>query len=99
MMNPRNFFKNVKEIGRMVRVGKPPQRVIQVCPVCFMDSLSKQSSFLTFIVPTTYICDNCNYTGPIFAEVDFEEYPKLLEEMDKDSQLIPSDIEDSDNDS
>ena len=99
MMNPRNFFKNVKEIGKMVRVGKPPHRVIHVCPICFMDSLSKQSSFLTFIVPTTYICHNCNYTGPIFAEVDFEEYPKLLEEMKKDSGPISSDMEDIDNDS
>lgn len=98
-MNPRNFFKNVKEIGKMVRVGKPPHRVIHVCPICLMDSLSRQSSFLTFIVPTKYICHNCNYTGPIYAEVDLEEYPRLLEEMTKEAALIPSDMEDYENDS
>ena len=98
-MNPRNFFKNVKEIGKMVRVGKPSHRVIHVCPVCFKDSLSRQSSFLTFIAPTTYVCHSCNYTGPIYAEIDFEEYPKLLEEMTKESELIQSDMEEYDNDS
>jgi len=97
-MNPRNFFKNIKDIGKMVRVGKPLNPVIHVCPICFNDSLSKQSSFLTFIVPPTYICHNCSYTGPIFAEVDFEEYPRLLEEMAKESTLIPSDMEDTDDD-
>jgi len=94
MIKPRDFFKNIKEIGRMVRVGKPSHRVIQVCPICFMDSLSIQSSFLTFIVPTTYLCHNCNYNGPIFAEVDFDEYPRLLEEMTEETASISSDTED-----
>lgn len=97
MKKPRDFFKNVKEIGKMVRVGKPSHRVIHVCPICFMDSLSTQSSFLTFIIPTTYICHNCNYSGPIYAEVDFDEYPKLLDEMAKENALIPSDIGEGDN--
>jgi predicted RNA-binding Zn-ribbon protein involved in translation (DUF1610 family) len=99
MMNTRNFFKNIKEIGKMVRVGSPSHPVIQVCPVCFIDSLSRQTSFLTFIVPTTYLCHNCGYTGPIFAEVDFEEYPRLLEEMSKETALVSSDMEESNNDS
>lgn len=97
-MNTRNFFKNVKEIRKMVRVGKPSNPVIQVCPICFMNSLSRQSSFLTFITPTNYICHNCNYNGPIYAEVDFEEYPRFLEEMSKEEANIPPDMEEIDDD-
>ncbi len=97
-MKTSNFFKNVREISKMVRVGKPSHPIIHVCPICFVDSLSRQSSFLTFIVPTTYICHNCGYTGPIYAEVDFKDYPKLLEEMRKETPIIPSDMEELDND-
>ena len=97
-MSSRNFFRNVKEISKMVRVGKPSHPVVQVCPVCLMDTLTKQSSFLTFIVPTTYVCNNCDYSGPIYAEVDIEEYPTLLEKMSQESADISRDMEDLEDD-
>ncbi len=98
-MKTRNFFKNVREISKMVRVGKPTHPIIRVCPICFIDSLSRESTFLTFIVPATYTCHNCGYTGPIYAEVDFKDYPRLLEEISTDIAINPSEMEEFDNDS
>lgn len=98
-MNVRNFLKNFREIRKMTRVGKPSHPVIQVCPICFINSLSQQSTFLKFLIPTSYVCTNCGYTGPIYAEVDIKEYPKILEEMEKESGVILSDREEVNDDS
>jgi hypothetical protein len=92
-MKTRNFFKNIREIRKMVRVGKPTDPIIRVCPICFIDSLSRQSTFLTFIVPASYTCHNCGYTGPIYAEVDLKDYPRLLEEMSTEIEINPSELE------
>ncbi|MHA2164514.1 MAG: hypothetical protein ACXAAT_01495 [Candidatus Hodarchaeales archaeon] len=98
-MKTRNFFKNVREISKMARIGKPTHPIIRVCPICFIDSLSRQSTFLTFIVPATYTCNTCGYTGPIYAEVDFKDYPRLLEEMSTEIAINPPEMEEFDNDS
>lgn len=61
----------------MIRIGNPPEQVIQVCPVCLSKSLKVQPSFLAFIAPTTYYCTICEYKGPIYAEIPIQDYNSL----------------------
>ena len=78
----RQFFRNFGEIRKMIRRENPSQSVIRVCPICLKSTLSIQPSFLTFIVPSTYSCSNCDYKGPIFAEVPVEDYIQLINEKE-----------------
>ena len=80
MILMRQFFRNFGEIKRMIRRGNDSQEVIRVCPICLQSTLSLQPSFLTFIAPSTYSCSNCEYTGPIYAEIPVEDYINLVDE-------------------
>jgi len=68
----------VKEIKNLThRVSKSNTNVI-VCPVCLQNSLSiLPNTFLGILAPRTYICHNCEYQGPIFAEMEIEEYERM----------------------
>ncbi|MHA1975518.1 MAG: hypothetical protein ACW98F_16525 [Candidatus Hodarchaeales archaeon] len=66
----------------MMRRETRSQEVIRVCPICLESTLSIEPSFLTFIVPSTYSCSNCEYQGPIFAEVPVEDYANLVNEKE-----------------
>jgi hypothetical protein len=79
----RQFFRKFGEIRRMMRRGNTSQEVIRVCPVCLQSTLSIQTSFLTFIAPSTYICSNCEYKGPIYAEIPVDDYANLVNEKEE----------------
>ncbi|MFX0174468.1 MAG: hypothetical protein ACFE9L_21530 [Candidatus Hodarchaeota archaeon] len=73
----RQFLRRVKEVSKFIRRGPSLQDVIKVCPICLSPSLEVQPSFLTFLTPTIYYCRQCNYNGPILAEIEKKEYEKL----------------------
>ena len=70
----------------MMRKESRSQNVIRVCPICLESTLSIEPGLLTFIVPSTYSCSNCDYKGPIYAEVPVEDYANLLNEKEQFSQ-------------
>jgi hypothetical protein len=87
----KQFFGNLKSIRKMIRMGKPPEEVIQVCPVCLSNSLTIEPNFLAFIAPKIYYCTVCEYKGPIFAEIPVEDYNTLL--MNEEEENYSSQIE------
>ena len=89
----RHFFRNVKETLKLVSRGSS-QDVIRVCPVCLEDTLITQTSFLTFIAPTIYLCSNCQYRGPLYAEVPVEDFLKLkkLKEQSNEHEVLNVEI-------
>ncbi len=89
----KQFFKNLKSITKMIRVGNPPEQVIQVCPVCLSKSLTIQPNFLAFIAPKMYHCQICDYEGPIFAEIPAEDYKTHLQNENGEYQTFPIEIE------
>lgn len=86
----KQFFENLKSIRKMIRVGNPPEQVIQVCPVCLSKSLSVEPNFLAFIAPKMYYCTICEYKGPIFAEIPIDDYNTMvkIEEAENISSRI-----------
>jgi hypothetical protein len=54
---------------------------VMVCPKCKSTDVYRDSSFKLEGVglPAMYICGKCNYSGPVFPEVDVED----LEEFEK----------------
>ena len=52
--------------------------VIKVCPICLRNQLEKRiNPLLGIIFPPMYICHQCDYNGPLFAEIELEEYKKI----------------------
>lgn len=63
-------------------------RRIRVCPKCASSKISEaKSSVSGWLVPTTFFCEEkeCDYSGPVFVEVDSEELDNLRDAMNGDS--------------
>ncbi len=57
-------------------------RKVRVCPRCGSTRLSEMRSPVSgWLVPTSYYCEDCHYSGPIYAEVDADELGQLQEAM------------------
>jgi len=46
---------------------------IKVCPICFSPRIRKSSPFDGWLTPAIYICEDCGYRGPIYAEIEVDE--------------------------
>jgi len=57
------------------------KKKIKVCPVCLSPNIRRSSPFDGWLTPEIYICDNCGYRGPIYAEIEVE----INEESDRGS--------------
>jgi phage-related protein len=77
MIAMRQFLKSFKEVWKYRSRKSDSKAVVKVCPICLSTSIEIEPNFLPFIIPFKYHCQNCNYTGPIFAEVNREEYAEL----------------------
>jgi hypothetical protein len=52
--------------------------ILKVCPICLRNSLEKHlNPILGIIAPAVYICHYCDYNGPLYAEIELEEYNKI----------------------
>ncbi|MHA1975128.1 MAG: hypothetical protein ACTSW1_19235 [Candidatus Hodarchaeales archaeon] len=70
----REYFR-FKEVGKLLRRKPSAPHPIKVCPVCLHDNLKTQlNPFLGLLSAPMYSCENCGYRGPIYAEIDLEEY-------------------------
>ena len=77
MVNMRRFF-NFNRIFSQIKKKSSSTDVIKVCPVCLRNKLEKRINPLSGIIfPPTYFCHQCNYHGPLFAEIELEEYKKI----------------------
>lgn len=54
---------------------------IKICPKCKKAKLKMALNVSGWLAPDMYTCKNCNYTGPIYIEIDSEDY-KITEEND-----------------
>ncbi len=70
-LNFNRVFSHIKK--------KPSSKdVIKVCPVCLRNKLEKRiNPLLGIIFPPMYFCHHCDYNGPLFAEIELEEYKKI----------------------
>ena len=89
----RHFFRNVRETMKLMRRESSSNNAVKVCPVCLRDTLSIQPSLLTFIVPRTYQCTACQYSGPLYAEIPLEDYIKLKKSKMKLEENIQQNME------
>ncbi len=63
-------------------------RRIRVCPKCASSKISvAKSSVSGWLVPKTFFCEEkkCDYSGPVFVEVDSDELDNLRRAMNGDS--------------
>ena len=82
MKNPfsLNFlFKSKKE-------GEKEETFIKVCPKCLSPRLDTLKEFTSgWLTAPKYVCDNCNYSGQVYLEIDVkmieEHSPSELKEM------------------
>ncbi len=73
----RQYF-NFKRVFSQIKKKSPSSDVIKVCPVCLRNTLEKRiNPLLGIIFPPMYFCKQCDYSGPLFAEIELEEYNKI----------------------
>ncbi|MFX0084997.1 MAG: hypothetical protein ACFFAU_04920 [Candidatus Hodarchaeota archaeon] len=73
----RQFFR-FTDVLKLMRRKSSTNDVIKVCPICLRKDLEiLPNPNLGLIAPRTYFCHFCNYTGPIFAEVEISDYIKI----------------------
>jgi hypothetical protein len=94
MITMRQFLNRFIHTGKLIRRGPSSQDVVKVCPICLRKSIEIQPNFLTFLTPTIYHCRQCDYNGPILAEIEREEYEKLdFEDLARVAETSPTDTE------
>lgn len=84
----RQFIRSISEVRKLIRRGSSSVDVIRVCPICLSSNLKEmRNPFLGILSPPTYKCQLCSYEGPIFAEIERNEYEKLdlMNELDSSS--------------
>ena len=84
----RQFIRSFSEVRKLIRRGSSSPEVIRVCPVCLAANIKEiRNPFLGFLSPPIYKCQLCAYRGPIFAEIERNEYEKLdlMNEIDSSS--------------
>lgn len=80
----RQFLRSFNEVRRLIRRRPSSEEVIKVCPICLRRTLEIQPNrFLPFLTPSSYHCRHCNYLGPIFAEIEINEWKKLDLEVEQ----------------
>lgn len=73
----RQFFR-FNDVLKLLRRKSSTNDVIKVCPICLRKNLEiLPNPNLGLIAPRTYFCHFCNYTGPIFAEFEIDDYLKI----------------------
>jgi predicted RNA-binding Zn-ribbon protein involved in translation (DUF1610 family) len=61
-------------------------RKIRVCPKCGSSKIKDaKTSVSGWLVPTTYYCEDCGYSGTLYVEVDIDEAEKLKHAMNGDT--------------
>jgi len=55
---------------------KSKRGTIALCPVCYSPDLKPLTRLSGLLTPRVYICNKCGYKGPVYLEVDLEEYLK-----------------------
>ena len=58
------------DVLRRLRHGRPGLRV---CPRCGSPRIRRLGGFCGWLLPTTYVCPDCGYKGPIILELEPEE--------------------------
>ena len=51
---------------------KRSQRRIRACPLCGSTKLRRISPFSGWLTPEIWVCPDCGYKGPIYAEIEVE---------------------------
>jgi len=46
---------------------------IRVCPVCLSPRIRRSSSFDGWLIPVTYVCEECGYRGPVYLEIEVDD--------------------------
>ncbi|MHA1770971.1 MAG: hypothetical protein ACTSXS_05150 [Candidatus Thorarchaeota archaeon] len=55
---------------------------VRVCPRCGSTRLSEvRTSVSGWLVPSSYYCADCHYSGPVYVEIDADEVSQLQEAM------------------
>ncbi|WXG43540.1 MAG: hypothetical protein WED04_05785 [Promethearchaeati archaeon SRVP18_Atabeyarchaeia-1] len=58
---------------------KDSPRKIRVCPFCKKPTLRVADSISGWMTADIYRCDTCGYRGPVFIEVDLDEFEKMMQ--------------------
>ncbi|MGQ4871534.1 MAG: hypothetical protein ACTSPX_06760 [Candidatus Thorarchaeota archaeon] len=59
---------------------------VRVCPRCGSTKISAiRTSVSGWLVPSSYYCEECHYSGPIYVEVDSDEVSRLQAAMRESS--------------
>jgi len=45
---------------------------VEICPVCGSPKIRKISSFSGWLTPEIWVCPECGYKGPVYAEKEVE---------------------------
>ncbi|NWF94737.1 MAG: hypothetical protein HXY34_01210 [Candidatus Thorarchaeota archaeon] len=60
-------------------------RKIRVCPRCGSTKISEAKTSLSgWLVPATYFCSDCHYSGMVYVEIDAEDLDKLQSTINGD---------------
>ena len=59
------------DVLRALRSGRP-RRAIVVCPRCGSPKIRRLRGFYGWLLPTTYVCPDCGYRGPLVLELEGE---------------------------
>jgi len=58
------------DVVRRLKRSDPGPRI---CPSCGSPKIREFGSLGSWLVPPTFICDDCGYAGPVVLEVDQPE--------------------------
>ncbi|WP_455139671.1 hypothetical protein [Candidatus Hodarchaeum mangrovi] len=78
-------FSEVKKITRRKSTTRNP---VKVCPICLSLSIKRiPNPFLGLISPPTFYCQECQYQGPIYAEIENSDYQHYLDTKEASSRF------------
>lgn len=68
--------------GRNVMTSKK----IRVCPRCGSQRIHAAKSAVSgWLVPDTYYCDDCKYSGPVYVEIEADDAEQLRKVINGES--------------
>ncbi len=80
----KEFFKSIKKKGS--------NNSIKICPKCKKESIFRTNSG-NWTNTEYYVCNECDYKGAFYIEVDPEENGNNFIDLEKIKEIYPEDID------
>ena len=68
------------------KLKKGSKSTVKLCPKCRSIKLKPAVNVSGWLAPRMYECWDCNYIGPLYLEMEVEEYQKIIKEKKEEKK-------------